>query len=278
MLNFYFINIRRMVMLTYEFMRRSLIMGVMIGIIAPSVGYFLVLRRQSVIGDTLSHVALSGAALGMLTNSYPIFTAILFTVIASLGIEGLRKRYKHYAELSLSIVLSAGVGLASILLSLGNTQGVLSYLFGSLSLVSLEEIILFVILSIIIIVTIILLFDKLFYMTFDEESAYLSGIPTRKINMFFSVLVALTVAISMRIVGILLISSLMVIPVAASLLIARSFKSGFIYSLIFGFISVVVGLTLSYYLNLATGGTIVLSALAILLVVIIFQSINKTSM
>lgn len=265
-------------MLTYEFMRRSLIMGVMIGIIAPSVGYFLVLRRQSVIGDTLSHVALSGAALGMLTNSYPIFTAILFTVIASLGIEGLRKRYKHYAELSLSIVLSAGVGLASILLSLGNTQGVLSYLFGSLSLVSLEEIILFVILSIIIIVTIILLFDKLFYMTFDEESAYLSGIPTRKINMFFSVLVALTVAISMRIVGILLISSLMVIPVAASLLIARSFKSGFIYSLIFGFISVVVGLTLSYYLNLATGGTIVLSALAILLVVIIFQSINKTSM
>ncbi len=262
-------------MLTYEFMRRSLIMGVMIGIIAPSVGYFLVLRRQSVIGDTLSHVALSGAALGMLTNSYPVFTAILFTVLASLGIEGLRRKYKHYAELSLSIILSAGVGLASILISLGNTQGVLSYLFGSLSLVSLEEIILFVVLSVIIMGTIIFLFNKLFYITFDEESAYLSGIATNRINMFFSVLVALSVAISMRIVGVLLISSLMVIPVAASLLVAKSFKSGLIYSLIFGVVSVIVGLTLSYYLNLATGGTIVLSALTILLIIIVFQSIRK---
>lgn len=262
-------------MLTYEFMRRSLIMGIMIGIVAPCVGYFLVLRRQSVIGDTLSHVALSGAAFGMLTNSYPLLTAMLFTVIASLGIEGLRIKYRHFAELSLSIILSAGVGLASILLSLGNTQGVLSYLFGSLSLVSSQEILLFVILSVIIFGTIIFLYNKLFYITFDEESAYLTGIPTKRINIFFSVLVALTVAISMRIVGVLLISSLMVLPVAASLLIARSFKAGLVYSMVFGVVSVIIGLILSYYLNLATGGTIVLSALAILLIIIIFQNMKK---
>ncbi len=264
-------------MLTYEFMRRSLIMGIMIGIVAPSVGYFLVLRRQSVIGDTLSHVALSGAAFGMLTNSYPVLTAILFTVIAALGIEGLRRKYRHYAELSLSIILSVGVGLASILISLGNTQGVLSYLFGSLSLVSSQEISLFTILSLIIMGTIVFLYHKLFYMTFDEESAYLAGIPIKKINIFFSVLVALTIAISMRIVGVLLISSLMVLPVAASLLIANSFKSGLIYSLTFGVISVIAGLMLSYYLNLATGGTIVLSALAILLIIIVYQGLKKTS-
>jgi zinc transport system permease protein len=262
-------------MLTYEFMRRSLIMGIMIGIVAPCVGYFLVLRRQSVIGDTLSHVALSGAAFGMLTNSYPLLTAMLFTVIASLGIEGLRIKYRHFAELSLSIILSAGVGLASILLSLGNTQGVLSYLFGSLSLVSSQEILLFVILSVIIFGTIIILYNKLFYITFDEESAYLSGIPTKRINIFFSVLVALTIAISMRIVGVLLISSLMVLPVAASLLIAKSFKAGLVYSMVFGVVSVIIGLILSYYLNLATGGTIVLSALAILLIIIIFQNMTK---
>jgi zinc transport system permease protein len=264
-------------MLTYEFMRRSLIMGIMIGIVAPCVGYFLVLRRQSVIGDTLSHVALSGAAFGMLTNSYPLLTAMLFTVIASLGIEGLRIKYRHFAELSLSIILSAGVGLASILLSLGNTQGVLSYLFGSLSLVSSQEILLFVMLSVIIFGTIIILYNKLFYITFDEESAYLTGIPTKRINIFFSVLVALTVAISMRIVGVLLISSLMVLPVAASLLIARSFKAGLVYSMVFGVVSVIIGLILSYYLNLATGGTIVLSALAILLIIIIFQSMTKAN-
>lgn len=262
-------------MLTYEFMRRSLIMGIMIGIVAPCVGYFLVLRRQSVIGDTLSHVALSGAAFGMLTNSYPLLTAMLFTVIASLGIEGLRIKYRHFAELSLSIILSAGVGLASILLSLGNTQGVLSYLFGSLSLVSSQEILLFVMLSVIIFGTIIILYNKLFYITFDEESAYLSGIPTKRINIFFSVLVALTIAISMRIVGVLLISSLMVLPVAASLLIAKSFKAGLVYSMVFGVVSVIIGLILSYYLNLATGGTIVLSALAILLIIIIFQNMTK---
>ena len=115
----------------------------------------------------------------------------------------------------------------------------------------------------------------MFYITFDEESAYLAGLSTNRINIFFSILVALTIAISMRIVGVLLISSLMVLPVAASILIAKSFKSGLVYSLLFGVVSVIIGLTLSYYLNLATGGTIVLSALAILLIVIMFQSIKK---
>lgn len=262
-------------MLSYDFMRRSFVMGIMIATIAPTVGYFLVLRRQSVIGDTLSHVALSGAAFGMLTNMYPVYTAIVFTIAAALGIEGLRRKYENYAELSLSIVLSAGVGLASILISLGNTQGILSYLFGSLSLVTTEEIILVIGLGIIILGTIILLYEKLFYITFDEESAYLSGIPNKFINIFFSVLVAVTVAISMRIVGALLISSLMVLPVATSLLIAKSFKSGLIYSIIFGIISVISGLTISYYLDLASGGTIVLSALILLLFVILTQGIKN---
>ncbi len=262
-------------MLQYEFMRRSFVMGIMIAMIAPTVGYFLVLRRQSIIGDTLSHVALAGAAFGMITNVYPIYTAITFTIIAAFGIEGLRRKYENYAELSLSIVLSAGVGLASIIISLGNTQGILSYLFGSLSLVNNEEIILVIGLGIVILVTILILYRKLFYMTFDEESAYLSGIPVKAISLFFSVMVAVTVAISMRIVGALLISSLMILPVAASLIVADSFKQGLIYSIIFGVISVIVGLMLSYYLNLASGGAIVLTALGLLLFVIIFKGKKK---
>lgn len=262
-------------MLQYEFMRRSFVMGIMIAMIAPTVGYFLVLRRQSIIGDTLSHVALAGAAFGMITNVYPIYTAITFTIIAAFGIEGLRRKYENYAELSLSIVLSAGVGLASIIISLGNTQGILSYLFGSLSLVNNEEIILVIGLGIVILVTILILYRKLFYMTFDEESAYLSGIPVKAISLFFSVMVAVTVAISMRIVGALLISSLMILPVAASLIVANSFKQGLIYSIIFGVISVIVGLMLSYYLNLASGGAIVLTALGLLLFVIIFKGKKK---
>ena len=149
-------------MLEYEFMRRSFVMGIIIAMIAPTVGYFLVLRRQSIIGDTLSHVALAGVALGMITNVYPLYTAILFTVIAAIVIEYLREKYENYAELSLSIVLSAGVGLASVLTSLGNTQGILSYLFGSLSLVSNKEIILVTALGIIILATILILYKKLY--------------------------------------------------------------------------------------------------------------------
>jgi zinc transport system permease protein len=259
-------------MFYYEFMRRSFIMGIIIAMIAPAVGYFLVLRRQSIIGDTLSHVALAGAAFGMITSTYPIYTAILFTIIAAFGIEGLRRKYENYAELSLSIVLSAGVGLASILLSLGNTQGILSYLFGSLSLVNMDEIITVIGLGIVILLTIFILYKKLFYMTFDEESAYLAGVPVRAVNLFFSVLVAVTVAISMRIVGALLISSLMVLPVAASLIIANSFRSGLIYSILFGVISVVIGLIASYYLDLASGGAIVLTALVLLITTIVIHS------
>ena len=262
-------------MFSYGFMQKSFIMGIIIALIAPTIGYFLVLRRQSIIGDTLSHVALAGAAFGMITNTYPVYTAIIFSIIAVLGIEELRKRYEAYAELSLSIVLSTGVGLASVLISLGNTQGILSYLFGSLALITNEDIILVVVLGILTFVMLMFSYKGLFYMTFDEESAYLAGIPVKIINLLFSILVALTVAISMRIVGVLLISSLMVLPVAASLLIADSFKSGLIYSNIFGVISVIIGLTLSFYLDLAPGGTIVLTALGILLLVLLIEDIKK---
>ena len=150
------------------------------------------------------------------------------------------------------------------------------YAIGKLQIITVnEDIILVVVLGVITFITILLFYKGLFYMTFDEESAYLGGVPVRKINLFFSILVALTVAISMRIVGALLISSLMVLPVATSLLIANSFKSGLIYSNIFGVISVIIGLTLSFYLDLAPGGTIVLTALGILLLVLLLESIKK---
>ena len=262
-------------MLSYGFMQKSFIMGIMIALIAPTIGYFLVLRRQSIIGDTLSHIALAGAAFGMVTNTYPVYTAIIFSIIAAFGIEGLRKKYEDYAELSLSIVLSAGVGLASILISLGNTQGILSYLFGSLSLITNKDIFLVIGLGIGVLFTILFFYKGLFYITFDEESAHLGGVPVRFINVFFSILVALTVAISMRIVGALLISSLMILPVSTSLLISNSFREGLIYSNIFGVISVILGLILSFYLDLAPGGTIVLTALGILLLVLLIDKVKN---
>lgn len=262
-------------MLAYEFMKKSFVMGILISLIVPTIGYFLVLRRQSVIGDTLSHMALSGVAFGMVVNIYPVYTATAFSIIAVVGIEALRRRYEAYAELSLAIALSAGVGLAAIFISLGNTQGILSYLFGSLALVNTKDIVMVVILGIITFSTIILFYRQLLHITFDEESAHLAGIPVRFINWLFSILVALTVAISMRIVGALLISSLMVLPVATSLLIAKSFRAGLIYSNIFGIVSVILGLILSFYLDLSPGGVIVLIALGILLLVLALERIGS---
>lgn len=257
--------------LSYGFMQRSFIMGIIISIIAPTIGLFLVLRRLSVMGDALSHVALAGAAFGILTGIYPVYSAIMFSIAAALGIERLRKEYEKYAELSLSIVLSAGIGLASILISLGNTSGIFAYLFGSLALVSKKDILVVSILGIFILISIIVLYKGLFYISFDEEGAKLAGVPVKAINIFFSILVALTIGISMRIVGVLLISSLMTLPVATSLIIANSFKQALIYSNIFGIISVIVGLVLSFYLDLAPGGTIVLTALLILIIIILIN-------
>lgn len=260
---------------SYTFMQRAFVMGIIISVIAPTIGLFLVLRRLSIIGDTLSHVALAGAAFGILTGIYPVYTAIMFSLAGALGIEKLRREYDQYAEISLAIVLSAGIGLASILISLGNTNGIMAYLFGSLALVSSEDILVVFVLGMFILFSVLYFYKGLFYIAFDEESAKIAGVPVKKINIYFSLLVALTIAISMRIVGVLLISSLMILPVATSLLIAKSFKQALIYSNLFGIISVMVGLVLSFYLDLAPGGTIVLTALSILLLIMLINHKRK---
>ncbi len=261
--------------LSYDFFQRSIIIGIIIAIIAPTIGMFLVLRRQSAIGDTLSHVALAGVTLGLLLDVYPIYTTIVFAILAALGIEKLRKIYGGYSELSLTIVLSAGIGLASIFISLGNTIGIFSYLFGSLALVTNKDIFVVLILGIFVILSIIYLYKDLFYITFDEESAKLAGVPVDKVNIYFSILVAITIAISIRTVGVLLISSLMILPVAISLLIPASFKKTLINANIFGIISVLIGLILSFYLDLAPGGTIVLTAVLILIITLLIKRIKR---
>lgn len=263
--------------LEYDFMRRALIIGIIVSINCSTIGLFLVLRRFSMVGDTISHVALAGVAIGMVTGIYPIYSAIVVSIIASIGIEKLRKSYSEYSELALSIVLAAGIGIASLLISLdqANTNGIMSYLFGSIALVTQKDLNMISVIGLIILAIVIFSYRALFYITFDEESARYAGIKVTKINIFFSILIALTITLSMRIVGILLVSSLMVLPVATSLQVAKSFKQALIYSNIFGIIAVVSGLIISFYLDLAPGGSIVIISLIILVVVIIFKQFRK---
>ncbi|OGO77309.1 MAG: metal ABC transporter permease [Clostridiales bacterium GWB2_37_7] len=259
-----------MEMLQYDFMQRAFLAGILISIICPIIGTFVVLRRLSMIGDTLSHASLAGIAAGMLGNFYPMWGAIIFSVAAAIGIEKLRKNFSQYAELSISIVLSASIGLAVLMISLADSfnADLMSFLFGSIIAVTAKDIMIMAGISLFIIISVWLLYKELLYITFDEEGAALAGIPTETLNIFFTVLTALTIVAAMRVVGILMISSMLVVPVAASMQISKSFRSTMLNSVIFGLIAVVLGLIASYYFNLAPGGTIVLFSVALLLLMI----------
>lgn len=264
-------------LLQYGFIQRALFAGVIIGILCPLVGIFIVLRRMSLIGDSLSHVALAGVAAGILGGVYPMGMALVFSVFAAFSIEKLRKSYKDYAELSIAIVLSAGIGLAVVIISLAKSFNVdlFGYLFGSIITVMPKDILLISILGILIIIVVKLLYKELFYITFDENSAKISGIPVVYINLLFIVIIAVTITLSMRIVGILLVSSLMIIPVATSLQLAKSFKHATFLSIVFAQISIISGIIISYYLELASGGTIVLISVILLLIVLGCKKFNK---
>ena len=253
---------------SFEFMQRAFAAGILVAVICPLIGTFVVMRRLSMIGDTLSHASLAGIAAGMLGGFYPLAGALFFSIAAAIGIEKLRKRFSQYAELSISIVLSASIGLAVVLISLAKSfnADLMSYLFGSIIAVNMTDIYIILALSVIILVSVWLLYKEFFYMSFDEEGAELAGIPVSALNTYFTVLTAMTIVVSMRVVGMLLVSSLMVVPVACSLLVSKSFKNTIFLSVIYALISVIVGLFTSYYFDLAPGGTIVLTSVFLLLV------------
>lgn len=261
----------------YEFMQRAFTAGILVAVICPLIGTFVVMRRLSMIGDTLSHASLAGIAAGMLAGVYPLLGALIFSLIAAIVIEILRKRFYQYAELSISIVLSAGIGLAAVLISLANSfnADLMSYLFGSIIAVNMTDIYIILALSVIILVSVWLLYKEFFYISFDEEGAELAGIPVSALNMYFTALTAMTIVVSMRVVGMMMVSSLMVIPVACSLLISKSFKNTIFLSVVFALISVIIGLFTSYWFDLAPGGSIVLTSVFILLVVLAIKKIFR---
>ncbi|MCX8001476.1 MAG: metal ABC transporter permease [Anoxybacillus mongoliensis] len=269
------------VLFQYEFLQNAFIVGVLIGFIAPLLGVFIVVRRLSLIADALSHVTLAGIAASLLVQKKfllfatlnPIYIGMAFSVVGSLFIEKLRTVYKHYQELAIPIILSGGIGLSVIFISLadGFNTDLFSYLFGSVSAVSRTDVWTISIIFFIVLAVIFLFYKEWFLLSFDEEYAQASGVKVKSLHFVFIVLVALVIAASMRIVGILLVSSLMTLPVAASIRIAKGFKQALWLSVIFGELAVVVGLFLSYYLNLAPGGTIVLLAVCILIGAILWK-------
>jgi zinc transport system permease protein len=262
----------------YEFLRNAFLAGILTGFAAPLLGVFIVVRRLSLIADALSHVALAGIAAGLLIGKSvstaagwnPLYIGMGFSVAGSLLIEKLRAVYRHYEELAIPIILSAGIGLSVILISIANgfNADLFSYLFGSVSAVSSDDVWAVFVVAVIAAAIIFVFYKELFLLSFDEEYARVSGVRAKFIHFLFIVLVALVIASSMRIVGVLLVSSLMTLPVAASIRIAKSFKQAIVFSIFFGELSVIIGLLAAYELDWAPGGTIVMLAVAILLLVL----------
>jgi zinc transport system permease protein len=259
----------------YDFLRYTLFSGILIGLICPVLGTFLVVRRLSMMADGLSHVTLSGVAAGMLLSKKvamlggvnPLFFGMAFSVVGSLFIERLRKLYRAYQDLAIPIIISAGLGLFTVLVSIakGFNADLYSYLFGKIVTVTASDLWALVGVSVVVAGTVLLIYKELFVVSFDEEFARVSGVARNVINLWFMVLVALTIAASMRIVGVLLISALITIPVAASLQIARSFRQAIWIAILIAETSVLSGLYFSYLLDWASGGTIVLMAVLLLI-------------
>ena len=249
----------------YDFMVRAFEAGIAIGIAAPLVGMFLVVRRYSLMADTLAHVSLAGVATGLLLAINPIFSAIGLSLVAASGIESLRNSKRIFGESVLALFLSGSLAIAVVILSIakGFNANLFSYLFGSISTVSPADLWITGVLAVVVFLDVFLLYKELFFVSFDEELAAASGLPVRRLNLAMVMLAALTVSLSIRIVGVLLIGALMVIPVISAMQYGKGFRTTLILSVIFSLISVVVGLFASYYLDLASGGAIVLVALVI---------------
>lgn len=266
--------------LQYGFMQRALVSGVAVAITCSVVGLFLVLRRQSLFADALSHMAFGGIAIGLFANLYPIWTAFIVSIFAALGITKLRESTKIPPDSAVAVLLSAGLAVGVILIGLagGFTLDLYSFLFGSILLVSMQDQEIILVASALILSILYFIYRELVYIAFDEEQAQVSGINVSRLNYIFIVLASIVVITSIRLVGVLLISSLIVIPNITAMMFGKGFKKTAMISVSIGILSVLTGIVISYVMNLAPGGTIVLVSVTVFLAAIITRDLNKRIM
>ena len=255
-------------MLENEFMRLALAAGAIVGVLAPAVGFFLVQRRQSLFGDGIGHVAFAGVAAGILLDVSPVLTALAFAVLGGIAIEVLRSRGGAAGDQALALVFYTGIALGVVLVAQAGALDVdlFQYLFGSILTVTRGDLVLIALLGGVGLVTVALLYRAFAAIVIDEEGARVAGVPIGSLNVVLATLTAVTVALSMRVVGILLVAALMVLPVSAAGRLAWSMYSTLVLSIGIGLASAIAGLAVSYYADLPPGGTIVLVAAAAYLV------------
>lgn len=260
---------------SYTFMQNAIFVSVFMSILCPCIGIFLVLRRYSMIGDALSHASLAGVTLGLVSGQNPILGAFIFTSICGALIEFLRNYFKKYTDLILSIVLALSVGIAITLISSGRLQAnANAFIFGSILTVTRFDMLMVLILSALSVLTLVLLYHQMIYIAYDEEAAKVAGVKVGLINYVFSILVAATISVSIQIVGVLVLSSMIALPVATALQLEKGFRTTLIFSIGFSIIDIMAGLFISYYLNVAPGGFTALVSVAVLVLVLVGKRVH----
>ena len=260
--------------LSYGFMQKALIAGIAVGLICSFMGTFLVLRRYSLFGDGIAHVAFGGISVGLFLGVFPLWTAFIVSIFGGLGLQKLRQIAKISGDSAVAVVLVSGLAVGVILVSSsgGFSVDLFSFLFGSILLISQEDTIMILALSAGIIATLTIMQKQFLHLTFNEEQAKLTGMRTTLLNYAFVVLASITVVTSMRLVGILLISALIVIPNITAMQFGKGFKKTVFISMSISVISVVSGILVSYFLNVAPSGTIVVIAVGILIGTLLLKS------
>jgi ABC-type Mn2+/Zn2+ transport system permease subunit len=259
--------------LEYAFMQRALIAAVLVGIVCSVIGTYVVLKKLAFIGAGISHSAFGGIALGYLLGLSPIGVAIPFCLAAAMAIGWVSKKGRVSEDTAIGIFFASAMALGVFFIGLkeGYNVDLFGYLFGSILSVSSSDIWLIVGLGLGVIGVVLLLFKEFFFMSFDEEMAAVSGLPVRQLYFLLLGLMALTVIVSIKIVGIILVEALLVIPAAAAFQLTRNFVRMMLLSVLLGVVSGVMGLFLSYWLNLPSGATIVLTAAAIFFLCFLFS-------
>ncbi len=261
-------------MLSYDFMRRALAVGIMLAVIIPMIGLVMINRKTSMIGDALSHSSLAGIAMGLIFSINPMWTSLIFCVLGAFAIDIIRKRFKEFGDMATAIIMSFGIGLAAILSDFAKGgKSFESYLFGSITTVSSDDLILVGIIFILVVLMSLYFYNALLFISINPIMARLAGVKVKTVNSVFTFLTAVTIAISAKIVGALMITSLMVIPVATALLTSKSYKKTYLLSLVYSVIFMLVGITISFYYGLKPGGAIVMIAIGTLVIVAIFKKL-----
>lgn len=260
---------------SYDFMRLALAGAVITGVTAPAIGTYLVQRRLALLGDGLGHVALTGVALGLLTGLAPLVTAVAVAVAGAIVIEVLRTYARASGDVALAMLFYGGISGGVLLTQLaGDSASTLnSYLFGSIITMTRSDLVIVAILGAVVLAATIGLRSQLFAVCQDEDHARVSGVPVQVYSLLIAVLAAVTITVAIRTVGLLLVSALMVVPVAAAQQISRSFRGTHLMSMVIGLVAAVVGVGLSYEIDTQPGPTIVLLALAIFAVCAVLAAV-----